>query len=146
MGLFERIFWRALLSLLVAYVLAMLFWTPVPARDLGQWANQDHAISEWYEHLMRPDYPSSSCCGEADAYWCDDISVKDGHTFCKITDDRNDEPLRRPHIAVGTVIAIPDEKLKWDNGNPTGHAIVFIATFWSSRDQSVLCFVQGTGI
>jgi hypothetical protein len=33
-----------------------------------------------------------SCCGEADAYWADEIHVRDGKTFATITDDRPDEP------------------------------------------------------
>jgi hypothetical protein len=45
------------------------------ARDLGQ--NEDPAVREWYRTLMRPDAPRASCCGEADAYWCDDAHVRD---------------------------------------------------------------------
>ena len=44
-----------------------------------------------------------------------------------ITDDRPDEPLGRPHLDVGTEIEIPNKKLKWDKGNPTGHGIVFLS-------------------
>ena len=114
---------------------------PVFARDLGQWP--DNATTEWFKGLQRPDMPPGySCCGEADAYWCDDVHVKDGHTFCTITDDRDDGPLKRPHVPVGTVIEIPDEKLKWDKGNPTGHAILF----YMATPRLVLCFVQGGGV
>lgn len=125
----------------------------IPVHDEGQWGANDPAVSEWYRSLMRPDVPELSCCGEADAYWCDTIHVKDNHTFCTITDDRPDEPRKRPHVEVGTIIQIPDEKLKWDRANPTGHAIVFLGrglNGWSGfGDQSpryVYCFVQGTGI
>ena len=44
-----------------------------------------------------------------------------------ITDDRPDEPLGRPHVRNGTEIEIPDQKLKWDQSNPTGHGIVFLS-------------------
>ena len=115
------------------------------ARDAGQWTNSNPAVREWYQQLMQPDAPTASCCGEADAYWCDEIHVSgpDNHqvTTCRITDDRPDEPLGRPHIDVGTAIEIPDNKLKWDRGNPTGHAIVFL-----SRAGYVFCFVQGGGV
>lgn len=107
------------------------------ARDLGQW--EDSAIKQWYQTLMQPDNPAISCCGEADAYWCDDINVKGGKTFCTITDDRT--VPRRPSIPMGTKIEIPDHKMKWDRGNPTGHNVVFI-----SVTGAVLCFVQGAGI
>lgn len=111
------------------------------ARDNGQWETADPKVREWYQGLMRPDAPQNSCCGEADAYWCDDISVRKGKTYCKITDDRPDAPLGRPHIAMGTEFEIPDVKLKYDRGNPTGHAILFVNSY-----GYVWCFVQGTGI
>jgi hypothetical protein len=120
--------------------LLFLLMQPVHARDLGQWDNADPVVVEWYQALMQPDNPGVSCCGEADAYWCDDVHVRDGATYCTITDDRPDEPRRRPHRDVGEEILIPNHKLKWDRGNPTGHAIVFL-----SRGDYVYCFVQGSG-
>lgn len=110
-------------------------------RDAGQWETSDPAVVEWYRSLMRPDAPSSSCCGEADAYWADEVHVKDGKTYATITDDRPDEPRGRPHVPVGTVVEIPNEKLKWDKSNPTGHGVVFL-----SRGGFVFCFVQPGGV
>lgn len=128
-----------LLRILAALAIAL---TPMLAcaRDLGQWENSDPVVKQWYRSLMMPDLPTSPCCGEADAYYCDEIHVKDGRTFCSITDDRPDAPLRRPHMDVGTVIEIPDKKLTWKDGNPTGHAVVFV-----SREKFVYCFVQNGG-
>jgi hypothetical protein len=111
------------------------------ARDLGQWENTDPTVRNWYQALMRPDVPTSSCCGEADAYWADDIHVRNGKTYVTITDDRADEPLGRPHMAVGTEIEVPDIKLKWDESNPTGHGILFL-----SRSRYVFCYVQPGGV
>lgn len=111
------------------------------ARDLGQWENSDPDIRRWYSSLMQPDNPGVSCCGEADAYWCDEIHVKDGKTFCAITDDRDNISLHRTPVPIGTEIEIPDRKLTWKDGNPTGHSVVFL-----SSGGSVYCFVQGTGI
>lgn len=110
------------------------------ARDLGQWKNADPEISHWYKSLMMPDAPTTPCCGEADAYWADEIHVRNGKTYATITDDRDDGPLMRPHIPTGTEVEIPDHKLKWDRGNPTGHNIVFMSKF-----LFVYCFVQGGG-
>jgi len=45
-----------------------------------------HEQTEWYQSLMQPDVPTSSCCGEADAYWADEIHVRNGKTYAKITD------------------------------------------------------------
>jgi len=126
------------MALLIAFLYSVSF--KVQARDLGQWENQDHAVTEWYRSLMQPDIPEASCCGEADAYFCDEIHVRDEKTFCTITDDRPDEPRGRPHIDIGTQIEIPPNKLKWDRANPTGHYIVFL-----SRAGYVFCFVQAGG-
>lgn len=119
----------------------VLIIMPAKGRDLGQWERGDPAIRQWYQGLKMPDVPTASCCGEADAYWCDKINIRDGKTFCTITDDRPDDPLGRPHVDVGTEIEIPNHKLKWDEGNPTGHAIVFLST-----SGFVYCFVQAGGV
>jgi hypothetical protein len=115
----------------------------VNARDLGQWGaiNNDPAMREWYQALMQPDMPNASCCGEADAYWADDVHVKDGKTYATITDDRPDAPRMRPHIDIGTVVEIPNNKLKWDKSNPTGHGILFL-----NHAGYVFCYVQPGGV
>jgi hypothetical protein len=115
--------------------------TDVKARDLGQWDAMDPEIRHWYQALMQPDVPTASCCGEADAYWADEIHVRDGKTYAIITDDRPDEPRGRPHVDLGTEIEIPNHKLKWDKSNPTGHGIVFL-----SRNRYVFCYVQPGGV
>ncbi len=103
-------------------------------------------LDAWYKSLMMPDNPTVPCCGEADAYWCDDYYARDGKAYCKITDDRDDAPLKRPHVDIGTEFEIPPEKLKWEQsgkptGNPTGSAIIFL-----SSTGHVYCYVQSTGI
>jgi hypothetical protein len=126
---------------------AMLFMLlPVFARDNGQWENSDLAIYYWFQGLMRPDYPRSPCCGEADAYWADGVDVKDGQVIAIITDTRLDEPLGRDHVPVGTRIVVPPEKLKWDSGNPTGHFVIFLGSDRTGSDRTVYCYVTGTGI
>ncbi len=137
----------------VMYVLTVLAVLSVLAVSLLLFAithahahDMDHSHDNWYRSLRQPDATYASCCGKADAWWCDDISVKDGKVFCAITDTQDDEPLGRPHIDIGTKIEIPPEKLKYEQdgkptGNPTGHSIVFL-----SRQGDVYCFVQDTGI
>jgi hypothetical protein len=114
---------------------------PAASRDLGQWEGSDPAISSWYRSLMQPDVPTLSCCGEADAYWCDDIFVRSGKAYCRITDDRPDGPLGRPHRKIGEEYEIPPNKLKHDAGNPTGHSIIFLSTAGYTW-----CFVQVGGV
>lgn len=113
----------------------------------------DHPeLNAWYSQLTQPNIPSSPCCGKADAYWCDDVGTEtiDGQlrNFCKITDDRSDWPLGRPHRNIGEKFYIPDEKMKFgpqdlqpNLGNPTGHAVVFLST-----GGLVYCFVSNGGV
>lgn len=129
------------LFVILVIVTAMCVARLVRARDLGQWQNTDPRIHQWYQELMRPDMPTASCCTEADAYWADEVHVKNGKTYAIVTDDRDDKPLGRPHIANGTEFEVPAEKLKWDRSNPTGHNILFVST-----SGYTWCFVQGAGI
>ncbi len=111
---------------------------------IGNARAHDHSHpeeDEWYKELMQPDNPQAPCCGVADAYWADDIHIRAGKTYARITDDRPDEPSGRPHRDIGEEFEVPDQKLKWDRQNPTGHAVIFL-----SRGGLVFCFVQGTGI
>lgn len=122
---------------IVALILALMIDRAYP-RDLGQWANSPDA--EWYRSLMQPDVPTASCCGEADAYFCNNYRMEQGKALCTIDDDRPDEPRHRPHVENGTVIVVPQNKLKWDSGNPTGNGVVFL-----SRNGYVFCYVQPGG-
>jgi hypothetical protein len=124
---------RGILAFLIGFVLMGM---------LQQARGHDHdhpEHNEWMAGLMQPDNPSASCCGKSDAYWCDDYYAKDGKAYCRITDDR--DVAGRPPVPVGTEIEIPDRKLTWDRGNPTGHSIVFL-----SSGGSVFCFVQAGGV
>jgi hypothetical protein len=98
-----------------------------PARDLGQWDGVDPLHRQWFNGLMQPDRPNLSCCGEADGYWADSYEVKGDQYVAIITDTRDDTKLgRRQHIEAGTRVAVPNSKIKWGSGNPTGHGIIFI--------------------
>lgn len=103
----------------------------------------DPVVTQWMETLMQPDAPNVRCCGEGDAYWCDDYGFDGKDAYCKITDDRHIHG--RPNIPVGTKIIIPQHKLKHDKGNPTGHNIVFAAPYYQNSGYLVFCFVQGGG-
>jgi len=121
------------------------------SRDLGQWGaiNNDPAIREWYQNLRQPDQPAASCCGEADAYWADEIHVRNGKVYAVITDDRPDAPRMRPHVPIGTEIEVPAQKFKWGAGdtdptpqrNPSGHGVIFLSRTWF-----VYCYVAPGGV
>jgi hypothetical protein len=76
----------ALLSIFAVLALVLVLTDRAHARDLGQWDAGAPDVREWYQSLMQPDVPTASCCGEADAYWADEIHVRDGKTFATITD------------------------------------------------------------
>ena len=121
----------------------VLFVCVAQARDVGQWEDTDPVIRQWYKSLMQPDIPTMPCCGLADAYWADSYEVApDGSYIAIITDDRPDIPLGRPHRDVGTKILVPKGKLKFDQSNPTGHGIIFLA--YSS--DTVYCYLPPGGV
>ena len=122
-----------------ALLLSVLLVAPVQARDNGQW-NGDPDTKKWYQELKQPGN-NVSCCGEADAYWCDKIFTRDGKNYCTITDDR--VVMNRPAVPVGTEIEIPDAKMldgEEAHGNPTGHSVVFLST-----SGYVFCFILDSG-
>ena len=43
-----------------------------------------------------------------------------------VANEREDAPLHRPHRNAGERIVVPNHKIKWDAGNPTGHGVLFI--------------------
>lgn len=130
-----------MIAALVLAVLAAIFEPYlVMAHDSGQWENTDPAIRQWYQGLMQPDVPHASCCSESDGYYADEVRVRDGKVFARITDDRPDEPRGRPHREIGEEFEIPANKMNKDP-NPTGHNVIFL-----SRTGFVYCFVSGTGI
>jgi hypothetical protein len=112
--------------------LAMLL--PAAARDNGQWADSPTNIRQWFQSLMQPDNPAVSCCGEADAFKADVFEVEGDHCIAVITDGKGVIPN-------GTRFPVPNSKMKWDAGNPTGHGIIFIGT-----TGQIYCYVAPGGV
>ena len=115
-------------------VLAGLTAFPTFARDNGQWEGADPAIRQWFQSLKQPDHPRLSCCGEADAFEADTFEAEDNHYVAVITDGKGIIPN-------GTRISVPNQKMKFDSGNPTGHGIIFIGT-----QGQIYCYVTPGGI
>ena len=115
-------------------VLALVTLTlPVAARDNGQWENQPVYLRQWFQKLMQPDNPVMSCCGEADAFEADSFEVRGDQYVAIITNGKG-------IIPEGKRISVPNNKVKWDNGNPTGHGIIFIG-----NAGQVYCYVTPGG-
>jgi len=133
------------ITALCAAVLIAIFgfsvFSRAQARDAGQWELTDPDIRQWFQNLKQPDNPHVSCCSFADAYYADKTYInKNGDNIAVITDDRDDGPLGRPHIPIGTEFAIPDHKMSRKDDNPTGHNVIFIG-----GGGQVLCFVMPGG-
>jgi hypothetical protein len=120
------------LSLATLAALAMLL--PAAARDNGQWADSPTAVRQWFRSLMQPDNPAVSCCGEADAFEADQFETEGDHYVAIITDGKG-------VIPAGTRFPVPNEKMKWDQGNPTGHGIIFIGS-----GGQIYCYVAPGGV
>jgi hypothetical protein len=120
-----------MLRIVVALVALTL---PAAARDNGQWDNQPAYLRQWFQKLMQPDNPVMSCCGEADAFEADSFEVRDDRYVAIITNGKG-------VIPEGTRIPVPNNKMKWDEGNPTGHGIIFIGS-----GGQVYCYVTPGGV
>jgi hypothetical protein len=107
---------------------------PAEARDNGQWSNSPVQIRRWFQELMQPDNPYLSCCGEADAFEADTFEVEGDHYIAVITDGKGVVPD-------GTRFKVPNVKMKWDAGNPTGHGILFL-----SGSYQPVCYVAPGGV
>lgn len=114
--------------------LAFVLVSPVTARDNGQWSGRPADVRQWFQSLMQPDDPYRSCCGEADAFEADQFEVQDDHYVAIITDGKGEIPN-------GTRIPVPNKKMKWDRGNPTGHGIIFI-----NARGAIYCYVVPGGV
>jgi hypothetical protein len=95
-------------------------WDGASGRPGPQWADVPQNIASWFRSLMQPDAPNVSCCGEADAFEADDFAVEGDHYVAVITDGKGIIPN-------GTRISVPNHKINWQNGNPTGHGIIFLS-------------------
>jgi hypothetical protein len=127
----------------------MLLHNQAHARDLGQWENSPSEVRKWFQSLHQPD-SGISCCGEGDGYYADEYHLENGKLIATITDDRDDTPLQRFHVPVGTRYLVPDNKIvdaTKQGGNPTGHTIVFLGypTSGDPGTRSVLCWIGGGG-
>lgn len=134
-----KVWWSVSKAILFASILA----TPALSRDNG-WADTSPKVRQWFQSLMQPDAPMVSCCGEADAYESDDYTVDGDVIVAVVTDERGDtfpNGVTRPHIEPGTKIRVPAGKVKWDQGNPTGHGYIFIGA-----SGSLYCYIAPGGV
>ena len=146
---------RPALAFFIAFILTICLHDCANARDLGQWEMSTPEQRAWYQSLVQPD-TLVSCCGEGDSYWTDEVHVEGDKVLAVVTDDRDDVPLKRAHVPIGTRYLVPPNKVvdsTKQHGNPTGHALIFLgAITWNSQDDAfvasrrpVLCYIPGAG-
>jgi len=127
---------------LLLLVLALMLFLPLVAahgRDNGQWTGNPEIIRQWFQNLKQPDTPWQSCCGEADAFEADTFEIEGDHYVAIITDGRG-------VLATGSRIPVPNKKMKWDKGNPTGHGIIFLGAVTQRGEYPVYCYVTPGGV
>jgi hypothetical protein len=122
------------MKLVLCALAALAIIASAVARDNGQWSEHSAAVRQWFQSLMQPDNPAVSCCGEADAFEADTFEVEGDHYVAIVTDGKG-------FIPNGTRIPVPNQKMKWDAGNPTGHGIVFIGA-----QGQLYCYVAPGGV
>ena len=124
----------ALLMLILTPTVVAIGVVAAKARDDGQWADQPENVRHWFQSLKQPDHPRLSCCGEADAFEADNFEIEGDHYVAVITNGKG-------VVSSGTRIPVPNQKMKWDAGNPTGHGIIFIGP-----QGQVYCYVTPSGL
>ncbi len=119
----------------------LLTFTLVAALAAADYGGAD--LSEYFRTLTQPDNPSASCCGEADAYYADDVDTDAlGNMVAIITDTRPNGPRNRVPVPVGTRIVVPPSKLRRPAiPNPTDHTLIFL-----SANQTVYCYEPVGGL
>jgi hypothetical protein len=139
----------------VAVVLACLFWlftTPAPAMDHG--FDPNSKTVQWFERLMRPDMPDSSCCGKGDGYpveryWQNkDANGTPTGTWTAVIGDGSaklyPDGTTREYIATGTEVIVPDlyvNNYEDDLDNPTDVSWIFMAVH-AGEISAVYCLVR----
>lgn len=104
-----------------------------------EWENSPPHVRQWFQDLRQPDHPRLSCCGEADSYEAD-LYEPDGENYVAIITGQG-PAVDKPIIPAGTRLRVPNSKIKWDKGNPTGHGIIFVG-----GDYTIVCYVPPAGI
>jgi hypothetical protein len=145
----------ATLALCITVALAPAAAAAAPKKDWDLVGHSDE-VKEWFRTLQRPDSnPMSpqSCCGETDAYYADVTSYRDGKIIATVTDDREDDPLKRIHVNIGTEFVVPPKKIvgmeQQLRGNPTGHIVIFLGPGHGKggddTTREVICYVMNGG-
>lgn len=130
----QRLDWWLIFLAELALLAFVIF---CPRFALAEVREFDPATADFFGKLKQPDN-TSSCCGDGDAYFADDVETNAaGDLVAIVTDTRADEWTnadgttgRRAHIVPGTKFVVPKNKIRPfpTVPNPTGHNVIFIGS------------------
>jgi hypothetical protein len=98
------------------------------------------AWAAWFQSLSRFDTDlnhSISCCGDGDAVFADAWRSADGAIMATVTDNRGHD-----WAPVGKTITVPKKMEIAEQGNPTGHVVLFLRP----GTLEPICLVVGGGL
>lgn len=99
-------------------------------------------MCEWVRDLKVPGTVEAgnpqSCCGEGDRYEADDFQQEDDHYVAIVTDGKNIVPD-------GTRVQVPNTRVNWKDGNPTGHGQIFLSGRHDDGSYFVYCYAPPGG-
>lgn len=107
-------------------------------------------IGQWVQGLVRPDIPkgsafATSCCGKGDMYEADIYSHSGDEWQATITEGSAKtfpDGQKRLPIPNGTVVKFPSVKVNPpEDGNPTGHAQIFLSVNDKQQVVATWCFI-----
>lgn len=126
------------MRLCTVFLLALvitLFSVVARSERSPRWDDAPMNVRHWFQELMQPEPNQyTSCCGEADAFEADLYTSIGANYDATITDGKG-------VWANGLHIFVPAGKVKWDQGNPTGHGILFLDT-----GGNVICYAPPGGV
>lgn len=110
--------------------------------NAAEWSLDPTVQRWWNESVVR------ACCSLADGFEADEYESTEGGVWATITDDgspvcwEDDDgtQLCRRALPEQKKFFVPQEKIRYDPKNPTGHGILFLLT----NDQ-VMCYFLPSG-
>jgi hypothetical protein len=122
----------AQLAALVLFACAALIlatpFSPVWARDDGQWQNVDPQVRKWFREQKSPK-TGGYCCDESDGIYAEE-DIRDGHYWTRFEKTN------------GNWIPVPDEVVIRDS-NRNGAPVAW--WFYESGNLKIRCYAPGGG-
>ena len=136
-----------LLTVLILTCLFILFSKPAPAMDHG--FNPNDTTVRWFQRKMRPDLPSSACCGKGDGYPVARYEENPDHSYTIWLADgsalKYPDGTTREYFDMSVPINVPWNKVNDlidDIDNPTDVSWVFMRVSTPTDVGTMYCFIR----